>query len=454
MSSSHLSRLFDVIRSHLPAGGRGASLVRALAGSMGLRLLGMGLGFLVGVQLARGLGPSGYGIYGIAMSIVSLLLIPLEFGVPQLVTREVAATAREGVASSAILAWSSRLVLVNSLVLATISVPVVLWSGAVEDPSLKNALLLGLLMLPTIAASNILSAALRGMQRIIEGQVAELVIRPALISVLLLCLSVWHGGAYLGAPIAMALNALAAFIGSAYAYFRLAPALATMVRTNPGPELRSAWLRSALPLAMGDGMRIVSGQLGILVLGAFAAIDEVGIYRVAFGIYVVATLPSALLNATCSPMLARLHAEGRVDAIQRLNGWMTLFLILSAAACILPFALGGEAIVSIVFGAEYAPAVPVLMTLLLGELAAGLLGHPTIVLNMLRHERAVTWFSFLAMMLNLALCWALTPSLGGMGAALGVAVSQFAWRLAASGYAHQHLSLHTSVLAWFKLRGT
>lgn len=420
---------------------------------MGLRLLGMGLGFLVGVQLARGLGPSGYGVYGIAMSIVSLLLIPLEFGVPQLVTREVAATARDGGAFSAILAWSSRLVLVNSLVLVAISVPVVLWSGAVEDTSLKNALLLGLLMLPTIAGSNILSAALRGMQRIIEGQVAELLIRPALISILLLVLSVWHGGAYMSAPMAMVLNALAAFIGSVYAYFRLAPALATMVRTNPSSELRSAWLRSALPLAMGDGMRILSGQLGILVLGAFAAIDEVGIYRVAFGIYVVATLPSALLNATCSPMLSRLYAEGRMDAIQRLNGWMTLFLILSAAACFLPFALGGEAIISMVFGADFAPASPILMTLLLGELTAGLLGHPTIVLNMLRHERAVTWFSFLAMMLNLTLCWALTPSLGGMGAALGLAVSQIAWRLAASGYAHQRLSLHTSVLAWFKLRG-
>lgn len=428
-------------------------LLRALVGSMGLRLLGMLLGFLVGVQLARGLGPSGYGVYGIAMSVISLLLIPLEFGVPQLVTREVAASTRDDGGSIAVLRWSLRLIVLNSALLVAITVPLILWGGVAGRGQLRNALLCGLLMLPTVATSNILSAALRGSHRIVEGQVAELLIRPAIIALLLAGLSMWRGGEYLSAPTAMALNVFAATLGSVYAWVRLSSCLPVVPPMPATSATRRSWLRSALPLAMGDGMRIVSGQLGILVLGALSTPHEVGIYRVAFGIYVVATLPSALLNATCSPMLSRLHAEARMVAIQRLNSWMTLFLIASAVVCILPFAFFGEQIITLLFGVDFALAMPVLMALLLGELASALLGHPTIVLNMLGHERAVTWYSLLATLVNLLLCWALIPSLGGIGAAIAAACSQLAWRLAASAYAYLQIGLHTSLLVWFVARG-
>src|SRR5690606_23744752 len=84
------------LRQYLSGNGIGAVLVKAVAGSAGLRIAGMGFGFLVGVQLARGLGAEGYGIYGVAMSIITLLTVPTEFGLPQLLTREVAAAQALG----------------------------------------------------------------------------------------------------------------------------------------------------------------------------------------------------------------------------------------------------------------------------------------------------------------------------------------------------------------------
>ena len=175
--------------------------------------MAMGLGFMIGVQLARGLGPSGYGMYGIAMSVISLMMIPLEFGIPQLVTREVAATPPGGIRSTAILTWSWRVVMFNSLILLVIAVPAILWNSSTADTSLRNALLCGLLMLPTVAASNIVSASLRGLQRVIEGQIAELIIRPAVISLSLFVL--WQANSHVTAPMAMTLNAVAAVIGAA-----------------------------------------------------------------------------------------------------------------------------------------------------------------------------------------------------------------------------------------------
>lgn len=62
--------MIQCVRRYLAQDGLGPLLVKAFLGSAGLRIAGMGFGFLVGVQLARGLGADGYGVYGLAMSIV------------------------------------------------------------------------------------------------------------------------------------------------------------------------------------------------------------------------------------------------------------------------------------------------------------------------------------------------------------------------------------------------
>ncbi|MCR6496037.1 oligosaccharide flippase family protein [Thermomonas sp. S9] len=76
---------------HLAGNGLGATLLKSVGGATGVSMLGMAFTFLLGWQLARGLGAAGYGIYGVAMAVVSMLGVPSQFGLPQLLTREVAA---------------------------------------------------------------------------------------------------------------------------------------------------------------------------------------------------------------------------------------------------------------------------------------------------------------------------------------------------------------------------
>ena len=108
------------LRSYLTNGGLGPILVKALVGSAGIRSVGMAFGFLVGIQLARGLGAAGYGVYGLAMAIISLITTPTEFGLPQLVMREVASAHVRSDWSliRGILRWSNRTVLLLSFSMA------------------------------------------------------------------------------------------------------------------------------------------------------------------------------------------------------------------------------------------------------------------------------------------------------------------------------------------------
>ena len=56
----------------------------------GIKVGNLFLSLMVGIVLARVLGPAEYGVYSYIMAISGLLIIPAQFGFPTLVTREVA----------------------------------------------------------------------------------------------------------------------------------------------------------------------------------------------------------------------------------------------------------------------------------------------------------------------------------------------------------------------------
>ena len=58
-----ISKLIRTARAYWTGEGLGSFFVRSVAGTGAVQLAGMAVGFLVGVQLARGLGVTGYGYY-------------------------------------------------------------------------------------------------------------------------------------------------------------------------------------------------------------------------------------------------------------------------------------------------------------------------------------------------------------------------------------------------------
>lgn len=431
--------------------GTGSTMARAVTGSAGLRILSVGLTFLVGVELARTLGPVGYGQYSIAMSVFAILMTPTEFGAPQLVTRELAIAQVSGDVelTRRLLRWTVATVLVLAVAIGASTLVVVKARLIPMSPDVAVALLWAAPLLPAVALGNLWSAALRGFHRVVPGQVGELVIRPGAFALLIAAAALTPRSATpLTAGSAMALNVLAALAAAAFAAWRLAPQVPPATGDRRRLPLGS-WLRSSAVLALGEGMRVMSGNLSLLILSALATEQDVGLYRIAFGVYAMTVLPSTLLNVSCSPTLARLFGEGRLDAIQRLNRWFAPILSGAATVCLVFFAAAGQPLLGLVFGAAFRDATPILIVLLAGEFVCALLGHPVIVLNAMRKERPVTLLAGLALGLNILLCLALARPLGGVGVALGVSVGQLSWRVGAAIYARAKLGLDTTVLALF-----
>lgn len=444
--------MIDRARSYLSGPGLGPVLVKAVIGSAGLRVAGMGFAFLVGVQLARGLGAEGYGVYGLAMSIIALLTVPTEFGLPQLLTREVAAaqaTADWG-RLRGVLRWASRAVLLTSLAVGIVVVVWLLASGKGTRSPLGMTLLAGLVMVPLVACGNLNGAALRGLQHIVKGQLADALIRPLLFSLLLFVVPSLL--LPLNPPLAMGLGVTSAALALLVSVWMLRREMPEAV-SIPDVQIDARhWWSSALPMALTEGMRVLQAHVSILLLGVMSTVAMVGLYRVASSVALLVAVPITLLNVVSAPIISRLHAQGDRGRLQRMLAWIALGMSSSSALLATPFLIAGERVIGSVFGAEFSGSNPALLVLCAGVFMNGLFGANAALLNMTGHQRRVTRASLISLIMLALLSPVLIARFDILGAALAGTLALTAWNLLMWRDASRLLGLDTSFRPLLKNR--
>lgn len=416
------------VRSFLKRPGLGPQLVKASMGSAGLRVAGMLFGFLSGVQLARGLGAHGYGIYGLAMSVIALMSVVTEFGLPQLLTREVASAQvhQQWGKVRGILLWSTRTVLLTSAVTLACVIGWLYFSNRGVESEFGWTLLTGVLLVPLVAEGKIRSATLRGMQFIVRSQLPETLIRPALFSLLLFVVGWWL-------PLepfwAMGLGVLSAVGSLLLSILLLQASLPPEVRAAP-PQFESrAWWSSAVPMAMTEGMRIFQGHLSMLFLGWLTLSSVVGLFRVASSMTVMLAFPLTLFSLVGAPLIARLYAQKDHERLQRMLGWLALAMTGSAVLLAAPFAIVGGPLLGWVFGEEFSASNPILLMLCLNTVFTAFFGVTSVLLNMTGHQKRVTRASFISLAVILVLSPFCINQWGALGAAFASTISMLVWNV-------------------------
>jgi len=436
------------LKQYIKGDGLGALLIKASIGSAGLRVTSMLLSFLVGVLLARNLGPSGYGIYALVMAIIALLTVPTEFGLPSLVTREVAVARAEKNWGRirGVLSWANTVVAILSLSLLGITAGWFIFGGYIEDKLFSKTFLWGLLLIPLVALSNLRGATLRGLEQIVRGQLPELMLRPG-VFVLLLGSTIWFTKISLTADRAMALHVMATAVAFLVGVAMLFKAIPSQCRhaapvTEPGK-----WVNSAFPMALTEGMRHLQGHFAVLLLGWFATQTDVGLYRVAAQIGILVAFPVSILNIVVAPFISRLHAEKDHFRLKKVVSYSATVMFLGALCIFIVFALFGQYLLGLFFGAEFKPAYNTLLILCGGQLASSFFGPNATLLNMTHHERLVTRAFLISLIFSISLGIGLVPDYGIIGAAVASTVGLLTWNILMWNYARLVLSINTSVIA-------
>lgn len=407
--------------------GLGAQLVRATFGGAAVSVVGMGFTFLAGIQLARGLGVEGYGIYGIAMAAVALVGVPSQFGIPQLFMREVAATSgmeRWGELKG-VVRWSLRRILMNTSIVAGLLVLYTVTIGPGVRSALGGALVVGSLMVPLVALAALAGGGLRGLMHNVAGQLPDYLIRPAAFSAILGL--VFVTGIAFTPQVAMAAGVASALVAvgcGGLLFYRRFPREAA---GQDAVETPATWRRAAFPMALAEGMRVVEGHAAVLALGALASVSEVGLFRVAVSVMAVLGLPITVFNLVASPAIARLHATGDRARLARMTGLVAGGMTLSVLALVLPLALFGDVLIGFFFGEEFAPANTILLVLAIGSLGNAMLGVGASFLNMVGLQQRVTRASAISVIVLCTALLALIPPFGAIGAASAVTGAMIVW---------------------------
>lgn len=423
-----MKAIIQRVRSFFERPGLGPQLVKATMGSAGLRISGMFFGFLSGVQLARGLGAHGYGVYGLAMSIIALMSVVTEFGLPQLLTREVAAAQvhQQWGKVRGILIWSTRTVLLTSALTLSGVVGWLYFSGRGVGSQLGWTLLTGVMLVPLVAEGKIRSATLRGMQFIVRSQLPETLLRPALFSLLLFVLSWWLP---LEPNWAMGLGVLSAAGSLMLSVFMLRASLPSEIRTAKPVFEAKAWWSSAVPMAMTEGMRVFQGHLSVLLLGWFASVGSVGLFRVASSVTVLLAFPLTLFALVGGPLIARMHAQRDHERLQRMLSWLALAMTGSALVMVMPFLVMGSTLLGNVFGGEFSASNPILLVLCLNTGLTGFFGVTAVLLNMTGHQKRVTRASLISLVVVVVLSPLFIQQWGAVGAASASTISMLVWNM-------------------------
>jgi len=427
--------------------------MRGGVGSIAIKVLGTGIGFGVAVILARVLGPEGYGVYAFVLSLIMLLAIPAQVGLPQLVVRETAKAQASDQWSliRGLWRWSNLFVALFSVLMVTIGALALWLGGEWLGESRWQTLAVGLALVPLIALANVRGAVLRGLRRVVLGQLPESILRPGLLLAMVLVTAWWWNGGALTPAGVMGLHGIAAFTAFLIGAAMLLRARPEALRSGPTPEYQTRyWRQAAMPLAMLAGMQLINAHTDIIMLGIIHSDEEVGVYRVVVQVAMLVVFGLQAVNQVLQPYFARLHARGELERLQRLVTYSARLIMLLAVPPVLVMLAFGGPLLEFLFGAEYRLGTIALAILALGQLANAAMGSVGMLLTMTGHERDTVRGVAIAAVLNVVLNLVLIPPFDIEGAAVATAATLLVWNLVLRYYVHLRLNLESSAIGSHK----
>lgn len=381
------------------------------------RAVRLGVGFLVGVWVARYLGPDRYGQFNYVVAFVTIFATAVSAGTDSLVVRDL---AREPQRTNAILAAATMIRLVGTPVVLVLVAATALAMHARDAATLQ---------LMAVYATTLLFRPLEVVDLWFQ---AETNARPtvwarnaAFLLVSALKIGLVLGGASLLAFVAV--EPLSAALGAAFLLVVYGAAGRRWSVTGATwNDIRSLLVAGAPLLLSGMAimiyMRIDQVMLEHLAGGGTR---EVGIYSVAQRLSEVWYFLPLALASSVFPTLVRSRDADRTLYVARLR---RLFSLLTAVALVVAVftTLISSQLIELVFGSRYSGAGPILSVHVWTSIFVfwGVLGETWYLNEGL--TRLTLYRTASAALANVAMNFVLIPRYGGVGAAVATLVAQ-AW---------------------------
>jgi O-antigen/teichoic acid export membrane protein len=418
----------EFVRSRLAGRSDLAQIAGNIGWQVGDNLLRMGVGLLLGIWVARYLGPEQFGLLSYALALVALFAPLAMLGLDDIVVRNL---VRDPAAKQAILGTSFLLRLVGGVVSTLAAIAVIAWLRPDDRQSF---------WLVAIIAAGTLFQAFNTIELWFNAQLQAKYPVLARNTAFLLCALGKIALILVGAP-------LVAFAWISLAEAILGAAGLVIVYRARGHRL-GAWtgrlrmaatlLKDSWPLLFSCVIIAVYLRIDQVMLGEMVGSQAVGVYSVAVRLAEVWLFVSAAVYWSVLPSLVEARAASEALFYERLQKYYNL-MALCAYAIAIPTMLLADWLVLTLFGEAYREAGPMLAVLIWANLFIYLESARSAFFNVMNWYRIHLVTVALGAGLNVLLNLYLIPRFGGMGA---VVASCIAYWFAVHGSCLLFRSLH------------
>lgn len=345
-----------------------------------------GMGLVLTVVLARGLGDSGSGVVLQAIGILAIATAVTKSGMDSVGVWLMPRLASEAIEVRGALALMGVTALTTSALGALAVLGALTWSGV--DGEVAETLRGLMWALPASALLLVALAATRGLGGVVPyvvvGSIGLPAVRPLVVGLVVAA----GGGAALAAvgwaaplPVALAV-AILVLRSQVLRVERLAGARGSW---RPTPERRRAALAFAWPRTISAVLEQGLLWLDILIVGAVAGSAAAGVYGAAGRLIMAGLIVDTALRVVVSPRISALLHEGRTQQVQELYRVAASWLVLFSTPVYLLLAVFGPVVMSWL-GPDFADGAGVLVVLSVGATVALCAGNIHTVLLMSGHS--------------------------------------------------------------------
>jgi len=382
-------------------------------------ILGIGVGFLTQIVIARLLGVYEFGVYSWVLAWVNYLLMVCSFGLDGLMVRNLPSYIIDhqyGKARGFFLFsiyWVGSIGLLAGLVMYSTA-----WLlQKYILPGSLDVFAISILVVPLFSLASIREAILRALKHVAKGQLLDRILRPLLLALfaagLVLLFRVTASAATV--MLAQLFSSVMVFAVGGYWVLKALPAA---VQQAPQSWDGRSWLKESVPFLAISGASAASRQVVLLILGALSTPADVGLYaaisRIAdfslMGIYAVA--------AIASPLIVEVLKKRDKIGLAQIMKWGARASFAFSCVALLGIVFFSEWILA-AFGKDFVAGDGVLYMMLPGPLVLAFSGMSGYLLSMSGHARIIAasgWFSAVSSFL---ICIIFVPEFGVYAAAVG-----------------------------------
>ena len=416
-------------------------LIRGIKATFVSRTVNLVSNGLLIVLLSRYLlGPNGYGLLFLTLSIVAVAQLCADLGLARSTARYLSEYKEsEPGQVPHILATSLRyrLLLIGVVCLA-LGVGRELVAGILDEPELALLLAIGIAFLAFESINNFNINVFQGFSEVQYSAIVSIVDHGGRIACVVVLAGLGWGvfGALLGYVVSAAAAALLGLVllyTRFYRRFEVADAMET--------GLRRRILEYSVPLTATRSANVIDRRIDIVLIGFFLNPVAVGMYTLAKQISDFVIAPADSVGFALSPTYGEEKANDRLDRAARIYESSLQYVLLLYVPAAVGLALVAEPTILLIFGEEYAGSVLIVQVFSLFIVFKGVTSVTTQAIDYLGRARYRAVVKGVSSVANVVLNVLLIPTIGAVGAAVATVFTFGAYTLANLYVMHDELPL-------------